>query len=96
MSTKKWRWNPRTKKLDYVGEFKTTLPWAGTFQAGDLDDIQKDIDRRKHDKKKKDKADRIEKIIRATEIHSSPDSHKEEVGRIERIKERAEQVPCQE
>jgi len=43
---------------------------AGTFQVGDLPDMQKDVERRKQDQKRAQKAERLRTIIDAVNRHS--------------------------
>jgi hypothetical protein len=59
-----------------TGELREVKPVGafghpGTFQVGDLPDIQKDCDRRRHDHAKQQKQDRLNRIIREVEKHES-------------------------
>jgi hypothetical protein len=58
----RYRQNPKTGKLELVGVVHDN-PHAGTFQVGDLPDIQRDQERAKLDRQKKQKQERLQTII---------------------------------
>ena len=70
VATKRYVWDEKQKKLVFKGIVKTHGYGGNSYQVGDLPDIQRDIAANKAIKQKVDKQDRLEKVIRAYEVHS--------------------------